>query len=70
MALFLVCAVFVIREKKPTDQSEYLTQILKAQVDPVVSPNATISMFKAKEDKVTVLWVDGLQSLPSEFAAK
>jgi len=70
MALFLVCAVFVIREKKPTDQSEYLTQILNTRVDPVMSPNATISMFKAKEDKVTVLWVDGLQSLPSEFAAK
>ncbi len=70
MAIFLVCAVFVIREKTPTDQSEYLTQILKTRVDPVVSPNATISMFKAKEDKVTVLWVDGLQSLPSEFAAK
>ena len=70
MALFFICAVFVIREKHPTDQSEYLTQILKARVDPVVSPNATISMFKAKEDKVTVLWVDGLQSLPSEYATK
>ena len=70
MALFFICAVFVIREKNPSDQSEYLTQILKARVDPVVSPNATISMFMAKEDKVTVLWVDGLQSLPSEYAAK
>jgi anti-sigma factor RsiW len=70
MALFFVCAVFVIREKKPADQSEYLTQILQAQVDPVVSPNATISMFESKEDKVTVLWVDGLQSLPSKYAAK
>ena len=70
MALFFICAVFVIREKNPADQSEYLTQILKARVDPVVSPNATISMFESKEDKVTVLWVDGLQSLPSEYAAK
>jgi anti-sigma factor RsiW len=70
MALFFICAVFVIREKNPPDQSQYLTQILQARVDPVVSPNATISMFESKEDKVTVLWVDGLQSLPSEYAAK
>jgi hypothetical protein len=43
---------------------------LTARVDPVVSPNATITMFESKEDKVTVLWVEGLQSLPSEFASK
>jgi hypothetical protein len=59
-----------MREKAPTDQSQYLTQILNARVDPAVSPNATISMFETKEDKVTVLWVEGLQSLPSEFAQK
>lgn len=70
LALFLICAVFVVREKQPADQSQYLTQILNARVDPAVSPNATISMFEAKEDRVTVLWVDGLQSLPSEYAAK
>ena len=34
------------------------------------SPNATISMFESKEDRVTVLWVDGLQSLPVEYATK
>jgi hypothetical protein len=27
-------------------------------------------MFESKEDKVTVLWVEGLQSLPSEYATK
>ena len=70
LAIFVVCTVFVMREKTPTDQSQYLTQILKARVDPAVSPNATISMFETKEDKVTVLWVEGLQSLPSEFAQK
>ncbi len=70
LAIFLVCAVFVMREKSPTDQSQYLTQILKARVDPAVSPNATISMFEANEEKVTVLWVEGLQSLPSEYATK
>ena len=61
---------FVVREKPPTDQSQYLSQILNARVDPVVSPNATITMFESKEDKVTILWVEGLQSLPSEFASK
>ena len=70
LAIFSVCTFFVMREKAPTDQSQYLTQILKARVDPAVSPDATISMFETKEDKVTVLWVEGLQSLPSEFAHK
>ena len=70
LAIFFLCTFFVLRDKGPTDQSQYLSQILNARVDPAVSPNATISMFEAKEDKVTVLWVDGLQSLPSEYAAK
>ena len=70
LAIFCVCTFFVMRDKGPTDQSQYLTQILNARVDPAVSPNATISMFESKKDKVTVLWVDGLQSLPSEYATK
>ena len=70
LAIFSVCTFFVMREKAPTDQSQYLTQILNARVDPAVSPDATISMFETKEDKVTVLWVEGLQSLPSEYAHK
>jgi hypothetical protein len=70
LAIFCVCTFFVLREKSPSDQSQYLTQILNARVDPAFSPNATISMFETKEDKVTVLWVDGLQSLPSEYATK
>ena len=70
LAIFCVCTFFVLREKGPTDQSQYLTQILNARVDPAMNPNASISMFESKEDKVTVLWVDGLQSLPSEYATK
>ena len=70
LAIFCVCTFFVMRERTPTDQSQYLSQILNARVDPAVSPNATISMFESKEDKVTVLWVEGLQSLPVEFASK
>ncbi len=70
LALFVICAVVVIRDKNPGEQSQYLTQILNARVDPAVSPNATISMFETKEDKVTVLWVEGLQSLPADYAAK
>ncbi|HEV2840413.1 MAG TPA: hypothetical protein VGW39_03730 [Chthoniobacterales bacterium] len=70
LAIFCICVFFVMREKSPTDQSQYLTQILNARVDPAVSPNATISMFEANEEKVTVLWVEGLQSLPSEYATK
>ena len=70
LAIFSVSTFFVMREKQPAEQSQYLSQILNARVDPVVSPNATISMFQSKEDRVTVLWVDGLQSLPSEYATK
>jgi anti-sigma factor RsiW len=70
LAVFLVMAIFVMRDKNPGEQSQYLTQILNARVDPVVSPNATISMFETKEDRVTVLWTEGLQSLPADYAAK
>jgi hypothetical protein len=70
LAIFLIFTVFVMREKNPAEPSQYLTQILNARVDPVVSPNATISMFEAKEDRVTVLWTEGLQSLPADYAAK
>ncbi len=70
LAVFLAMAIFVMRDKNPAEQSQYLTQILNARVDPVVSPNATISMFETKEDRVTVLWTEGLQSLPADYAAK
>jgi anti-sigma factor RsiW len=70
LAIFSVCTFFVMRENPATEQSQYLSEILTARVDPAVSPNATISMFKSKEDKVTVLWVEGLQSLPSEYASQ
>jgi hypothetical protein len=70
LAIFSVCTFFVMREKPAAEQSQYLSQVLNARVDPVVSPNATITMFESKEDKVTILWVEGLQSLPSEYASK
>ena len=70
LAVFLVMAILVMRDKNPGEQSQYLTQILNARVDPVVSPNATISMFETKEDRVTVLWTEGLQSLPADYATK
>jgi hypothetical protein len=70
LAIFAVCTFFVMREEPAGGQSPYLSQILNARVDPVVNPNATITQFESKEDKVTILWVEGLQSLPSEYAAK
>jgi hypothetical protein len=69
-AIFILCAVFVFRDKTPSSQSQYLSEILSYRVDPSVSPNASITMFEKKDEHVTVLWVDGLQSLPSEYAAK
>lgn len=71
LAIFAICTFFVIRnETKPEPPAQYLTQILNARVDPAVGPNASISMFESKDDKATVLWIEGLQSLPSEYAAK
>ena len=70
IAVFLVCTVLVMHDKSPSEESQYLTQILNARVDPVVSPNATVSIFEVKQDRVTVLWIEGLQSLPADYAAK
>jgi hypothetical protein len=70
LAVFLIFTIFVMREKHPAEESSYLTQILNARVDPVVSPNATVSMFEVKQDRVTVLWTEGLQSLPADYATK
>ena len=70
LAIFLIFTFAVMREKNPTEESQYLTQILNARVDPVVSPNASVSIFEVKQDRVTVLWTEGLQSLPADYAAK
>jgi anti-sigma factor RsiW len=70
LAVFLICTVLVMRQERPAEESQYLTQILNARVDPVVSPNASVSIFEVKQDRVTVLWTEGLQSLPAEYAAK
>ena len=70
LALFLVCTFLVMQNEKPAEESQYLTQILNARVDPVVSPDATVSIFEVKQDRVTVLWTEGLKSLPADYAAK
>ena len=70
LAVFLVCTVLVMHQEQPAEESQYLTQILNARVDPVVSPNATVSIFEVKQDRATVLWTEGLQTLPADYAAK
>jgi anti-sigma factor RsiW len=70
LAVFLVCAVLVMHQETPAEESQYLTQILNTRVDPVVSPNASVSIFEVKQDRVTVLWTEGLQTLPADYAAK
>ncbi|MDQ6912650.1 MAG: hypothetical protein M3119_03440 [Verrucomicrobiota bacterium] len=67
LAVFIVCTFFIMRDEKVGGQSPLLSQVLGARVD---SPNADISIFETKEHKVTVLWVNGLESLPSEYAAQ
>jgi len=70
LAVFLIFTVLVMRQEQPAEESQYLTQILNARVDPVVSPNATVSIFEVKQDHATVLWTEGLQTLPADYAAK
>ena len=70
LALFVICAVVVMRDRNPQEQSQYLTQILNARVDPTISPTAYLYVFEAKQDRMTVIWSEGLQSLPAEYAAK
>jgi hypothetical protein len=70
LAIFAVCTFFVIRSETKPEHSQYFVQILNARVDPTINPNATITAFESKEDKATVLWVEGLQALPAEYAAK
>jgi len=70
LALFLIVAIVATRHQDGGGQSDLTSQILQARVDPVVNPNATITVFEAKEDRVTVLWTEGLQSLPADYAAK
>jgi len=71
LALFLITAVWLISQNEPGEQSEYLTQILNSKVDPGANPNAKIYIFESKNDnKVTVLWTEGLQTLPADYAAK
>src|SRR3954468_10805794 len=70
LALFLICTIFVMHQETPPEESQYLTQILNARVDPVVSPNGTVSIFEVKQDRVTVIWTEGLQTLPADYAAK
>jgi hypothetical protein len=70
LAIFMAIALFVARDRQPAEPSQYLTQIIGAKLDPATGPNATLTIFESKEDRVTVLWTEGLKSLPSEYASK
>ena len=71
LALFVLTTFLFLSREQAGEQSEYLTQILNSRVDPVANPNAAVYIFETKTDnKVTVLWTEGLQSLPADYAAK
>jgi hypothetical protein len=71
LAIFGVFTFFITREEPGSNKSQYLSQILDARVDTSTHPNATVTIFQARNDQqTTVLWVEGLESLPSEYAAK
>jgi len=70
VAVFALCAAWVMQEVEPLEPSQSLTKVLTMKLDPTAGPDATVTMFEAKEDRVTVLWTEGLKSLPSDYAAK
>jgi len=72
LALFLITTFVFLGGDQAQEQSDYLTQILNSRVDPAVNPNASIYIFESNktDNKVTVLWTEGLQSLPADYAAK
>jgi hypothetical protein len=71
LALFVIITVVLMSQHPAGEQSEYLTQILNSRVDPAANPNASIYIFESKNsNKVTVLWTEGLQTLPADYAAK
>ncbi len=69
LLIFGVFTFFVTNEPIQAP-SDYLTQIVNTQVDPTANPYATTTVLEAKKDKVTVVWVEGLKQLPSEYASK
>jgi hypothetical protein len=70
LAAFVIFAVVVLQDDDTGGLSDLTTKVLTAKVDPAVGPNATVTMFESKEDRVTVLWTEGLKSLPSDYASK
>lgn len=70
VALLAFSAVFLARDKAPAAPVKHLSQILNARVDLQANPGATVSMFKSKENRAIVLWTEGLEPLPADYAAK
>ena len=67
LATFLVLVLVVLQDNEVEGPSDFTTTVLKARVD---GPDASITPFELKEDRVIVLWTEGLKSLPSDYAAK
>jgi len=61
----LAFPAFVTPDKNSDHPAAYLTQTLNARVELVLRPNAPPSMYEAKEQRATLPWTDGLQSLPA-----
>ncbi|HEY4282924.1 MAG TPA: hypothetical protein VGM62_07645 [Chthoniobacterales bacterium] len=70
LAVFIAIAVFVMRDEEPAEPSQYLTQVTNARLDQANGPDATFTIFETQENRVTVLWTEGLKSLPAEYATK
>src|SRR5438552_7203993 len=71
LVLFVITTVVLMSQHQPGEQSEYLTQILNSRVDRAANPNETIYTFDCNHDnKLTVLFTEGIQTLRNDEAEK
>jgi anti-sigma factor RsiW len=70
LAAFVIFAVVIMQNNNVGGPSDLTTQVINARVDVATSPDGSITPFESKQDRVTVLWTEGLKSLPSDYAAK
>ncbi len=69
LALALVLFVLVIPHgpvENPTSE-EYVSQIIKSSTE---DPSILATSFQSKKEKVTVLWLDGLDYVPENYKLK
>lgn len=66
VALALYCTIIPFGPKKMPTASEYMAQVLNAKPG---QKEITATAFHSKKENITVLWLDGMNYIPSEPGA-